>query len=106
MTDEWPLVLIGLPLVVLLIWAIVEVAGREDLSAVRRGGWIVALLVFPVILLGAYIVVRPPRAVQVSGGHADMARAEAIVLLAERRQRGELDDGEYHGEVAAIASYD
>lgn len=104
--EVWLLVLAVLPLLGLQLWAIVDVVRRRDLGLPRQVGWLLVLAVVPIIALGLYIVVRPPRAVRVSGGHADMARAEAIVLLAERRQRGEIATDEYRAEVAAIASYD
>ncbi|MDX2382051.1 MAG: hypothetical protein QNM02_20120 [Acidimicrobiia bacterium] len=104
--EVWLLLLAGLPLLGLQLWAIADAVRRRDLALAHQIGWLLALAVIPIIALGIYIVVRPPRAVQVSGGHADMARAEAIVLLAERRQRGEIPADEYGVEVAAIASYD
>jgi uncharacterized membrane protein len=104
--EGWLLILAGLPLLGLQLWAIVDVVRRRDLWLPRQIGWLLVLAVIPIVALGVYVVVRPPRAVQISGGHADMARAEAIVLLAERRQRGEIRDDEFGVEVAAIASYD
>jgi uncharacterized membrane protein len=106
-SDElWVLLLAGLPLLGLQVWSIVDVIRRGDLALARQIGWLLALAAIPIVALWVYVVVRPPRAVQMSGGHADMARAETIVLLAERRWRGDLADDEYRAEVAAIASYD
>ena len=98
--------LVTLPLLALLVYMIVEVVRRRDLSLARRALWVVLLVAVPVVALAVYIVVRPPKAVQRAGGNTDVARAETLVLLAERRQRGELSDEAYRAEVAAFASLD
>ena len=103
MSDVWVLIVVALPLIGLVVGAVIEVAGRSDLTRLRKVVWIGALVLIPVFGLGLYIVVRPPRAEQV-GGPTDVSNAEAIVVLAERRQRGELTDTEYQDELAAIAS--
>jgi uncharacterized membrane protein len=103
MSDIWVLIVITLPLIGLVVGAVIEVARRSDLTTPRRIGWILALVLVPVFGLAFYIVVRPPRAEQV-GGPTDISNAEAIVILAERRQRGELTDTEYQDELTGIAS--
>ena len=103
MSDLWILVVVALPLIGLVVGAVVEVGRRRDLTTPRRIGWILALVLVPIFGLGLYIVVRPRHAEQV-GGPADVSNAEAIVVLAERRQRGDLTDTEYRDELAAIAS--
>ncbi|MGI9645750.1 MAG: PLDc N-terminal domain-containing protein [Ilumatobacteraceae bacterium] len=100
------LLLVILPFVALLVWSIIEIGTRSDLDTLRRIGWFLAVVILPVIGLAAYVVVRPPQGVRRSGGHADTAMAEAIVLLAERRQRSEISDEEFRVEVGAIASID
>ncbi len=106
MSDTWVLVLAGLPLLGLQLWAIADVVRRRDLGLPRQVGWLFALAFVPIVALGLYVVVRPPRTARHSGGHPDMARAETIVLLSERRQRDEISADEYSAEIAAIASYD
>lgn len=105
MSDMWVLVIVALPLIGLLAGAVMEVARRDDLARLRKAMWLGALLLIPIFGLAFYIVVRPPRAEQV-GVDADASNAEAVVLLAERRQRGDLTDTEFHSEVAAIVSVD
>ncbi len=104
--EVWLLVLTGLPLLGLQLWSVFDVVRRRDLELPRRLGWLLALAIIPIVTLSVYVVARPPRAIQVSGGHADTARAETVVLLAEQRQRGEIADEDYRAEVAAVASYD
>lgn len=107
MSDPWVFVLVGLPLVALWIAAVVEVLRRRDLAATRRLAWLAALVVGTVFGLLAYLVARPPRPVRMSGaGSANTARAEAVVLAAERRQRGELDDDAFRDEIDRIAVVD
>ncbi len=103
MSDIWAVIVVALPLIAMWLAALVEVARRRDLDSARRAIWIAVLIVVPVIALAVYVVVRPPRAVRLSGGRADQARAETIVALAERRQRGEIDDSTYRTEVRAVA---
>lgn len=103
MSDVWLVVVIALPLLAMWIAALVEVARRNDLAGARKAAWIATLILVPVLGLAVYVVVRPPGAVRVSGGRADQARAETIVALAERRQRGEIDDSTYRSEVRAVA---
>jgi uncharacterized membrane protein len=103
MSDIWVLIVITLPLIGLVAGAVIQVARRSDLTTPRRIGWILALVLIPVFGLAFYIVARPPRAEQV-GGPTDVSNAEAIVILAERRQRGKLTDTEYQDELAGIAS--
>ena len=105
MSEFWIFVIFALPLAGLLIGAIVEVVRRGDLTRSHKAAWLFALVFIPVFGLGFYIVVRPPRTEQMVG-EADVSNAEAIVLLAERRQQGELTEAEFHGEIAAIASVD
>ena len=104
--EVWLLVLTGLPLLGLQLWSVFDVVRRRDLELPRRLGWLLALAIIPIVTLSVYVVARLPRAIQVSGGHADTARAETVVLLAEQRQRGEIADEDYRAEVAAVASYD
>jgi uncharacterized membrane protein len=95
MNEVWALVIVALPLVAIWLYMLVEALVREDLSWPRRILWVGALLLLPMVALAAYIVVRPPKAVQVDRGSADCERAEQIVQAAEARQRGAIDDEEY-----------
>lgn len=104
MSELTLLITAALPLVALLLYALVEVIRRSDLSGGHRAAWLAALLLVPVIGLAAYLVARPPRPVKSSTGRVDTSAAVALVVAAERRQRGELTDGEYHAEVARSGS--
>ena len=103
MSDVWVLIVVALPLIGLLVGAVIEVARRSNLTRLRKVAWLGVLVLIPIFGLGLYIVVRPPHAEQL-GGLADASNAEAIVLLAERRQRDELTDADYHDQLADIAT--
>lgn len=103
MNDVWALIVVALPLIGLLVAAVIEIARRNDLTGLWKLLWMGALVLIPIFGLAFYIVVRPPHAEQL-GGLADASNAEAIVLLAERRQRDELTDADYHDQLADIAT--
>ena len=102
MSDWMLLMIVALPLLALWIRSIVEVVRRGDYSATQRLMWILFLILIPVVGLAAYVVARTPPKARVTRGTGDASRAEALVLLAERRQRGELDEADYSLAVAAM----
>lgn len=102
MSDWLIIVVVALPLIALWALAIVEVVRRRDLGGGRTAAWVGALALAPLVALVVYIVLRPPRPVESSRTDADTTTAERIVVLAERRQRGELSDAEYRDEVRRI----
>jgi len=101
--NDWVLLLVvALPLIALWIRAGVEVIRRRDSSSVTRFGWLAALVLLPVLGLAAYIVTRTPPRSSRSGGDADSNPGEQIVLLAEARQRGELDTEEFRRQIRSL----
>jgi uncharacterized membrane protein len=86
----------GLPILIATLLACVEVVRRPDLSGGRRVVWLLGLVFIPVIGVAVYAVVRPLRsstaAVADVAGPSD---AERLVVAAERRQGGEIDDEEF-----------
>lgn len=104
MSDTLLLLVVGAPLFALWVYAVGEVIRRADLPAARQFAWVVALVLVPVLGLAAYIVVRPTRALYRERPVTGNSVAETVVRAAERRQRGELTDGEYLAEVTSIAS--
>lgn len=101
--NEWLLLLVvGLPFLALWIRVAVEVVRRSDLTAARRLGWIAALVLLPIIGLAAYVVTRNTPGVTRDADDPDSSLAERIVLLAEQRQRGELDDEEFGQQIRTL----
>lgn len=102
MSDTVTLLVFSIPYIAVWAASVIEVFRRNDLGTTRTVMWIAALVLLPLIGLLAYIVLRPARAVESSRLGASTEQAEAIVVLAERRQRGELDEADYLSELAAI----
>lgn len=103
MNDWLTLVLVGLPLVVAAMLAIVDVIRRSDLGTFRITIWIVALVLMQPVAVVVYVLVRPlPEDRKPSTDSDGSARAELLVEAAERHQRDEIDDGEFRTVVAAI----
>lgn len=100
MVDWWTLVVVAIPLLVMWAGALIEVLRRDDLRTRGRVGWIIAILVVPLIGLAAYVVARPTRALPTSGTGGGDTAARGLVVLAERRQRGEITDAEFATELA------
>ncbi len=101
--SEWLLLLIvALPLLAFWIRSVFEVVRRGDYSATQRVAWLLILILIPIVGLAAYVVARTPPTARESGGSGDPSRGEDLVLLAERRQRGELDDAGFRDTVAAL----
>lgn len=100
MSGWWTLVVVAIPLIVLWVGALLEVLRRDDLRARSRVAWLAAIVVVPLLSLAAYVVARPPRALRTSGAGGDDARALELVVLAERRQRGEITDAEFAAQLS------
>jgi len=102
-SDAAVLVLAGLPILVAIVLAAVEVVTRPDLGTLGRIVWLVALVAVPVIGVAVYSVARPLRqSTSTVSDHDGPPDAERLVVAAERRQRGEIDDVEFRAEVAEI----
>jgi hypothetical protein len=95
MSGWWTLVVVAIPLFVLWAGALLEVLRRNDLRTRSRVAWLAAIVVLPLLGLAAYLVARPPRALPTSGTGGGDVRALELVVLAERRQRGEITDAEF-----------
>ena len=95
------LLLAAIPLLVLWIRAVLEIARRSDLGRGRQAGWIVVLLV-PVVGLAVFFLLRPPPRPPVTTGTGAGTPAELLVVAAERRQRGQIDDAGYRMELADL----
>lgn len=102
MNDWVLLVIVALPLVALWLRSLVEVALRRHGTTKRNLVWLLVLVAVPVVGLAAYVVARTPRPVRLSGGGPGAGRAEQLVLLAERRQRGDLTDAGFQDAVNTL----
>ena len=106
MSELSVLAFVALPFFGLLVRSIIEIGTRDDLDIARRIAWFALVVLVPVVGLATYVIACPPKGAQLSGRSAENLRAEALVRLAERRQRSELSDADYRAELAAIATVD
>ncbi len=99
------LILIYVPLVLLWVFTLVDLAHRKDLSSLARGLWAVAVVLLPLIGMLVYFVTRP-EGVETSTaagvqppGDASVApmheQLDEIEKLAELRDSGALTDQEF-----------
>ena len=105
MSDDWLLLLLaGIPILVGLVLALVEVIRRTDLGPLRTAVWVGALIAIPVVALAVYAIVRPlGRRFSVSDDAQGPPDAERLVEVFELRQRGEIGDDELRRVLAVIA---
>ncbi len=103
MSDLAIAVLAGLPILVATVLAVVEVVRRPDLTATRRVVWLVVLVFVPVVGVAVYASARPLRT-PTATMHDDTgpSDAERLVVAAEQRQRGEIDDAEFRRIAAEL----
>ena len=103
MSDLAIAVLAGLPILVATVLAVVEVVRRADLTVTRRVAWLVVLVFVPVVGVAVYALVRPLRT-PTATMHDDTgpSDAERLVVAAEQRQRGEIDDAEFRRIAAEL----
>jgi Short C-terminal domain/Phospholipase_D-nuclease N-terminal len=99
------LILIYVPLVMLWVFALVDLARRADLSSLAKGLWAVAIVLLPIIGMLVYFITRPddegvPAAAvgnqqQNLSGDLSLDKLDEIEKLAELRDSGALTDDEF-----------
>lgn len=106
MSDEWwLLILAAIPLFLLWLLALSEVAWRRGLPIPRRVAWIVAFVFLPLPSLAFYIIVRPPRTRPLgtwrspSRPQVGNGRAASLVSLAEAHAAGEVGGATYDATI-------
>lgn len=113
----WQIVMLMLwfAFILTVIWAMIsifiDVANREDVSGVAMVGWIVVLLILPIIGILLYLWKRPKltpeekidrdeyEAAVVPSG---VEKAERVAELAQLRTQGESTDEEYESLKADV----
>ncbi len=99
------LILIYVPLVMLWVFTLVDLAHRKDLSGIAKGLWAVAVVLLPIIGMLVYFITRPDD-VDVSAASGTEPAAEPVAdltyekldeieKLAELRDSGALTDEEF-----------
>ena len=101
--NTWVPIVAVVPLAVGVLLSAYEIVRRPDLGLIRKVLWLVLLIMFPPIVLGLYVVARPPRhRAAVSAAAPGTDRAAAIVDLVERHVSGDVDDAEYLDELESL----
>lgn len=99
------LILIYVPLVMLWVFALVDLAHRADFSGLAKGLWAVAIVLLPLIGMLVYFITRPEDAAMHPDSGAkqqqnlatelDHAKLDEIEKLAALRDSGALTDDEF-----------
>jgi hypothetical protein len=88
-----PLV-VAVPVYILIGFTILDIGRRSDLAVLRKGLWIIAVVVMPVVGTFIYLLARPfedPAHVTLRGNE----RTHVIVALLEQHTAGSLSDDEF-----------
>ena len=102
------ILLIFIPLVMLWVFALVDLFGRSDLSGWAKGLWAIFIVILPLLGLLVYFIARKPTpqeeeaargANQVQSGHDT---AGQLTRLADLHDRGVLTDEEFANEKAKL----
>jgi hypothetical protein len=92
--------LIFLPLIMVWVFALVDLFGREDLSGSGKVLWLFAIVLLPLFGAVIYFLVRPPtaeeeRAAELRVATAAESPSEELERLINLHERGKIDDDEY-----------
>ena len=95
------ILLVFIPLVMLWVFALVDLFQRNDLSGWAKALWAIAIVLFPLLGLLVYFIVRPPSAEEEAAIADDTRRqaggdvADQIEKLAALHDQGVLTDEEF-----------
>ena len=102
------ILLVFIPLVMLWVFALVDLFQRNDLSGWAKALWAIAIVLFPLIGLLVYFIARPPSAEeeaatarytqQPAGGDV----ADQIEKLSALRDKGVLTDEEFQQQKSKL----
>lgn len=111
--DFFLLLLIWIPLAMLWIFALSDLARRADISSAAKGLWAVAIVLLPIIGMIIYFIVRPDDAAMAPDAAARYAEAreeaglgtaslDQLEKLADLRDSGAISDEEFASMKAKI----
>lgn len=109
------LLIVLVPLMLVWGFTIVDIFRRDDMSGLAKAGWLVVVLVLPLVGTLAYLLLRPTRTAAAQARpdaepqdpgpqYSATNRAEQLHLLAELHDRGKLSDPEFSAEKARLAA--
>jgi hypothetical protein len=102
------ILLIFIPLIMLWIFALVDLFRRKDLDGWVKALWAIAILVFPILGMLIYFITRKPTAEEEEAARSyyrEMAGAdvpEQLEKLADLHDKGVLTDEEFAEQKAKL----
>ena len=103
----WTMAIIFFWVIAIMIWfrCFMDLFGRDDLTGVMKGIWIVALIIIPWLGALVYIITRPKvtatdvqnlvRAEAAGQAASQVSTADELAKLADLKEKGVVNDAQY-----------
>jgi len=110
----WTMAIIFFWVIAIMIWfrCFMDLFGRDDLTGVMKGIWIVALIIIPWLGALVYIITRPKvtatdvqnlvRAEAAGQAASQVSTADELAKLADLKEKGVVDDAQYEALKAKL----
>ena len=110
----WTMAIIFFWVIAIMIWfrCFMDLFGREDLTGVMKGIWIVALIIIPWLGALVYIITRPRvtatdvqnlvRAEAAGQAASQVSTADELAKLADLKEKGVVNDAQYEALKAKL----
>jgi len=110
----WTMAIIFFWVIAIMIWfrCFMDLFGREDLTGVMKGIWIVALIIIPWLGALVYIITRPKvtatdvqnlvRAEAAGQAASQVSTADELAKLADLKEKGVVNDAQYEALKAKL----
>ena len=108
--DFWEfflLLVVFIPLAIIWIASVFDLFRRHDLSGLAKAGWLVLVIVLPLLGVVIYLIARPkaPAGTHETKVPYDQSVAQDLKDLDDLRQRGSISDDEYaHAKASVLGS--
>jgi len=110
----WTMAIIFFWVIAIMIWfrCFMDLFGRDDLTGVMKGIWIVALIIIPWLGALVYIITRPKvtatdvqnlvRAEAAGQAASQVSTADELAKLADLKEKGVVNDAQYEALKAKL----
>ena len=110
----WTMAIIFFWVIAIMIWfrCFMDLFGRDDLTGVMKGVWIVALIIIPWLGALVYIITRPKvtatdvqmlvRAEAAGQAASKVSTADELAKLADLKEKGVINDAQYEALKAKL----
>jgi hypothetical protein len=110
----WTMAIIFFWVIAIMIWfrCFMDLFGRDDLTGVMKGVWIVALIIIPWLGALVYIITRPKvtatdvqmlvRAEAAGQAASKVSTADELAKLADLKEKGVVNDAQYEALKAKL----